>query len=292
MPPTLTRSQINRLGERLRRSEPPSEDDIRALQDLRAEYFAPMNAVQQILRERLGLSSTSRLKTDTTILEKLRRDRTRLATMQDIAGVRIWGNYSLDEQTTMGERIAETFPVAEIDDLRPHPHFGYRAIHVIVHSDGFPVEIQLRTQRQQRWAETAEKFADRFGRGIRYGAALTFVDSDGEPVREDADPLRLLMKIAVDIAKFEADLEDVQAQRRRISDQRAEMQAFRSQIAPLPPEKSKEGQNLAANSERILDEHQSALDRRESILAELGDLFETTLATLATISEAIESDER
>ncbi|GIH69015.1 hypothetical protein Mth01_12680 [Sphaerimonospora thailandensis] len=49
------------------------------------------------------------------------------------------------------------------------PSHGYRAVHVIVFLDGIPVEIQVRTELQDVWAQILERLADHWGRGIRYG---------------------------------------------------------------------------------------------------------------------------
>jgi hypothetical protein len=40
---------------------------------------------------------------------------------------------------------------------------------VIVYPSGFPIEVQLRTEWQHRWAEWSERLGDQYGRGIRYG---------------------------------------------------------------------------------------------------------------------------
>lgn len=49
---------------------------------------------------------------------------------------------------------------------------GYRAVHVIVFLDDARVEVQVRTALQHEWAEAFEKFADRVGRGVRYGLGV------------------------------------------------------------------------------------------------------------------------
>ena len=54
-------------------------------------------------------------------------------------------------------------------DRRAKPSFGYRAVHVVVKVDGLPVEVQLRTSLQDRWAQIVERMADSWGRQIRYG---------------------------------------------------------------------------------------------------------------------------
>jgi ppGpp synthetase/RelA/SpoT-type nucleotidyltranferase len=49
---------------------------------------------------------------------------------------------------------------------------------VIVRHDGLPVEIQVRTDLQDRWAQVFERLGDVWGRSIRYGG-------DPEPVPDD-----------------------------------------------------------------------------------------------------------
>jgi len=42
-------------------------------------------------------------------------------------------------------------------------------VHVIIETDGFPVEVQVRTYLQDRWANETEALGDTWGRGLRYG---------------------------------------------------------------------------------------------------------------------------
>ncbi|GGI66943.1 hypothetical protein GCM10010116_62080 [Microbispora rosea subsp. aerata] len=42
---------------------------------------------------------------------------------------------------------------------------------MIAFLDGIPVEIQVRTELQDVWAQILERLADQWGRGIRYGDA-------------------------------------------------------------------------------------------------------------------------
>lgn len=117
---------------------------------------------------------TSRLKNTGTILEKLRRSGGgSLPNIQDIAGIRIVVDATLDEQTALAERGAALFTgerrEPKIVDRRDDPSHGYRAVHVIVHAHDLPVEVQVRTRLQHQWANTFEKLADIVGRGIRYG---------------------------------------------------------------------------------------------------------------------------
>lgn len=128
-----------------------------------------MAKVEAVLRDELGMAATSRLKTSTTIIDKLKREKTRLATMQDLAGVRIVEDMSLLEQNRVVQRITKALPNSKIIDRRDRPSFNYRAVHVIASIDGLPVEIQIRTRLQDEVAQITEKLADLWGRQIRYG---------------------------------------------------------------------------------------------------------------------------
>ena len=117
---------------------------------------------------------TYRAKTTTTTIDKLRRQPTlSLSSIQDLAGIRLVGALSLDQQDDLARMIAELFPAdpraPRIKDRRLEPSWGYRAVHIIVSIDGVTVEVQVRTLRQDLWANLAERFGDRLGRGIRYG---------------------------------------------------------------------------------------------------------------------------
>lgn len=105
----LSISQIDRLGDRLRKSAATSEEDLELLEEVRAKHRAPMTAAQESLTF-LDFPSTSRLKTTATIIDKLRREKTRLSKMQDIAGVRFVRDMTLDEQDTIVSAIRGEFP--------------------------------------------------------------------------------------------------------------------------------------------------------------------------------------
>lgn len=194
----MTKSQINKLGERLRTALELDADTLSRLQQFRASYDEPMSRAQTLLRE-VGLEATSRLKTTNTIIEKLRRERTRLAEMQDIGGLRIVSEVDLTTQDEIVSRIVAAFPVTKVIDRRRNPTHGYRAVHVIATLDERPIEIQVRTQLQDLWAQAMERLADEAGREIRYGGAS---ETRGEDVES-------LLNISHDIAQTEAMLTEL-----------------------------------------------------------------------------------
>jgi len=126
----MSNSQIDQLGVRLRRGDPVAEEDFVQLQQLRSEYDAPMSTVERILRDHLAIKATSRLKTANTIIDKLRRQTTRLSKMQDIAGLRIVRGMTLTAQDEVVNAIAGRFAGAQVVDRRSKPSHGYRAVRV------------------------------------------------------------------------------------------------------------------------------------------------------------------
>lgn len=162
-----SKSQLEKLGKRLARAELPAASDRALLQAYRLAHEAPLEDVLRWLALN-GLEATWRLKTPETIIEKLRRERTRLTTMQDIAGARVVADVSLNGQDALVAAIQAAWSGA-IVDRRDNPSHGYRAVHVVAVVRGHPVEIQIRTPLQDLWAQIMERVGDRWGRGVRYG---------------------------------------------------------------------------------------------------------------------------
>lgn len=73
------------------------------------------------------------------------------------------------EQNSTVERVVSAFDKATVVDRRERPTHGYRAVHVIPVVADLPVEIQIRTALQHRWAELSEKLSDLVDPGIKYG---------------------------------------------------------------------------------------------------------------------------
>ncbi len=143
----------------------------------------------------LGLEPTSRIKTVNTIIEKLRREKTRLSKMQDIGGVRLVVSGSITEQTRIAEEVIGLFPGAKSIDRRVQPNHGYRALHIVAPTDSVFIEVQLRTTLQDAWAQAMEKVSDLFGRGLRYG--------EQSPNPRSGPIIEALNELSDTIARFE-----------------------------------------------------------------------------------------
>lgn len=169
-----TKSQIARLGKNLVASDPPQDVHLRHLQRLLELYDEALEKATDRIQKDLDIRATSRLKTTGTLIEKLKRSGGRsLPNIQDVAGARIVVDGTLSDQTKLAEALQFLFSdgakAPSVKDRRIDPMHGYRAVHLVVFVDDRPIEIQIRTKPQDRWANAYEKLADVVGRGIRYG---------------------------------------------------------------------------------------------------------------------------
>ena len=130
----------------------------------------------------LGLEATTRLKTSSTTIDKLRRQPSiDLLHIHDLAGARFVMTMTLGEQDRIVSSIRNLWENAQVVDRRESPSFGYRAVHVIVKLGSCFVEIQVRTQYQDTWAQWMERFADQMGREVRYGEEPDDFDVPSSP---------------------------------------------------------------------------------------------------------------
>ncbi len=164
----LSKSQVDRLGERLREGS-HTESDLRMLDEFRASFAGPYESVLQTIRNRSQLPTGRIAKSTISIVEKLRRIKNlRLSRMQDIAGCRVVVANIL-EQDQLVAALRNDFPVASVVDRRDKPSHGYRAIHFIAKVSGKHVEVQVRSSLQHLWAEFSEKASDVLDPNIKYG---------------------------------------------------------------------------------------------------------------------------
>jgi hypothetical protein len=74
----LTKTQIDRLGDRLRKG-PPTEKDLIALDEYMRSFGEAYESVVRIIREQLQLEPTGRFpKSKNSLIEKLHRESIRL----------------------------------------------------------------------------------------------------------------------------------------------------------------------------------------------------------------------
>jgi hypothetical protein len=164
-----SKGQIDRLGERLRKG-PVSEDDLRELDAYRESFAEAYDEVVATIRGATGLEPTGRpRKTPFSILQKLCRERSmQLSRMQDIAGCRLVVAGVLEQDRLLAV-LVQAFEKATVVDRRQRPSHGYRAVHLIVRVMDKAVEIQVRTELQNLWAQLSEVMSDVFDPAVKYG---------------------------------------------------------------------------------------------------------------------------
>lgn len=116
---------------------------------------------------------SQRLKRLPRIVRKLANmNNSMLARLEDIGGTRAVVG-SLREQEILGDHLLKRWE----KDLRREPRdyvrtpkvTGYRAVHYVVEKHGRRVEIQIRTRRQQQWANAVEQADSRLGMALKDG---------------------------------------------------------------------------------------------------------------------------
>jgi putative GTP pyrophosphokinase len=167
----VTKSQVDKIGERLRAGD--TSDEVRIqLEEYRSGFrvvdSAAVSLIGSLGFRRLDLSRRVG-KSTPSIIAKLQRERTlRLSQMQDIAGCRIIVDY-LSEQNELIRRLTRKAAESTVDDRRQKPSHGYRAVHVILSLDDLPYEVQVRTEAQDLWAQLVEKLSDSAYPKLKYG---------------------------------------------------------------------------------------------------------------------------
>jgi putative GTP pyrophosphokinase len=183
---TYSKSVVNRAGRTLAKQmlateDPPSvgpaaelREAIEIVEWWRSEHAKPLSRVAANLRYYVADHGkpvvAQRLKRVPTIGDKLRRESgMQLARMEDVGGVRA----ILSDQEASFEvasRLRKNWTITRFRDYvsEPKPD-GYRALHLINRNRGRLIEVQLRTPRQDRWANAVEAFA-RISPGLKFGA--------------------------------------------------------------------------------------------------------------------------
>lgn len=116
---------------------------------------------------------TQRLKRIPTLIGKLGREQGSVTQMHDIGGVRAvvphrWHVYAVRRRLLKSWTI-----IRERDYIEKPKPTGYRALHLIVKRQGYPIEVQLRTFRQDAWANVVEESGRESGQDFKFGAGDT-----------------------------------------------------------------------------------------------------------------------
>ena len=172
-----SKGRIDRAGRALRRDvfgeSPPLSDDESAAEIAVVEAFRAVHR-DPLLKARLGLQSCvnteglravkfgQRLKRMPTIIDKLRRLPTmKLSSMQDIGGCRAVFSTQAEvacvQERFMRNSARRNGADDTVRDYVTNPRSsGYRGVHVWTRYDGRRIEVQLRTERQNGWADAVE----------------------------------------------------------------------------------------------------------------------------------------
>lgn len=187
-----SKTQVRNAGRRVRDvysgptslgSMMPAESE-RLLEDFEAIEWYRQSFAGPLLKVRMGLKLflrtngypeaqlAQRHKRLARIMAKLHRyPSMNLTTMQDIGGCRV-----IVPDLKAVEKIRDhldkrwsAYITKEYDYITNPRDSGYRAIHVIVNRDDRMVEIQLRTERQHRWADAVESLSRSIGSELKWG---------------------------------------------------------------------------------------------------------------------------
>jgi putative GTP pyrophosphokinase len=121
-------------------------------------------------RVRGRIEVTQRLKRLDTLIGKLAREQGNVTQMQDIGGVRTVLP-SLRHIYIVRRRLLKSWKIIRERDYIARPKSsGYRALHLIVKRNGYPIEVQIRTVGQDAWANTVEETGRQIGVDLKFGA--------------------------------------------------------------------------------------------------------------------------
>lgn len=145
--PAAFKCRVRALGQAARRGDRPERADIEQLHVLLGAYGPVLASSVGLVAAEVGSIPSSRVKTTGTIVEKLRRSGGHtLSSMHDLGGMRLVVPGGRAEQDVVVEQVCGVFGgggrAPKVIDRRVHPVQGYRAIHVIIYPDAYPIEVQ------------------------------------------------------------------------------------------------------------------------------------------------------
>ena len=162
--------------------EHPQElsEAIQTIKWWRGEHAKPLSRVAANLRYYAAQEGkpvvAQRLKKLPTIVGKLVRvPKMKLARMGDIGGVRAVLP-TQEAAYNVAARLRRNWTITGGNDhvAKPKPD-GYRALHLINRNHGRLIEVQLRTPRQDLWANSVEALSRTVAPDLKYGGGPDFV---------------------------------------------------------------------------------------------------------------------
>ncbi len=168
-----SKSALNRLGSRLRKSDPPSAEDREVYREYAATFLPPLNEAIEAVVENSGSVNLAelgaRIKKFESVVAKLRRQPTKLASIEDIGGCRLVV-LTLGDIEDVHQSLDRTLNIVRFRDYREDAHDGYRAVHLVAQmTPRHRIEIQIRTELQNEWANLSEHLFQRVDPEIKYG---------------------------------------------------------------------------------------------------------------------------
>lgn len=182
--------------------------------NFRRTFRSPLQKVtvgirQFVQRESSAVIVGQRLKRVPTIIDKLvRLQKMKVTRMEDIGGCRaILPGGKPEIEGVLRRMEKNRWTIKRFRDYIADPkETGYRAIHVVVQRDERPIEVQLRTPNQHRWAANVERAGAMIGFDLKDGVgpddlveffrllgdALAFQDEGLEPDEEHRDQFAIL----------------------------------------------------------------------------------------------------
>lgn len=177
-----SKGELDRAGRRLRESESPSDEDL-ALYNAYRTSFEPhlwslVETIASAISDIAEISVDTRLKQPKSVIAKLRRHQTKLSTIEDIGGCRIFAETMLDARSIV-DALSGSLDIVRQRDYWEGPRDGYRASHLIAQlSERHRVEIQVRTEIQNEWANLSEYLSHRVDPEVKYGGGPPTLRSD------------------------------------------------------------------------------------------------------------------
>jgi putative GTP pyrophosphokinase len=162
----LSKGAVDRLGEAMRRGV-MTEEQITAFGRYRRGFGVALLEVVELIRATTSLEVMQRQKTMRSTAAKLQRVSARLSQVQDIAGCRLVVP-TVREQDQVIAQLLDQHGTWRVHDRRAKPSHGYRAVHIVAFVGRVPVEVQIRTELQHRWAGLSEAWDHRY-EGVKYG---------------------------------------------------------------------------------------------------------------------------